>query len=190
LLILTSTWRSTDSQLALSSKFVPLLYSILEYGGVLTGQESQYFVGDDITIPHSIKTGSANLQMRKPDNSLIDLGSGEEEFTQTDIPGIYTIETSTGDHYFAVNLSPRECQTATMQIEDIERFGVTFKPSSSVKTNRDTQAKTHISYAGMENEQKVWRWVLVVLLVVSLIEIWLAGWLTRSPTNMQGEKND
>jgi hypothetical protein len=77
-----------------------------------------------------------------------------------------------------------------MQIEDVEKFGVLFKQSSDVTAKSNTQTKTKISFAGMENEQKVWRWVLVALLVVSLIEIWLAGWLTRSPTNLQGDKND
>jgi len=187
LLIFTCGWHPSDSQLALSSKFVPLFYSILEYGGVLAGQQSQYFVGDNIPIPYSIKAGSANIQIRKPDDFLISLDTGQEVFTQTDLPGIYTIETSAGNHLFAVNLPARECQTAAMQIEDIERFGVSFKQSSGIAVERTTPAKRQRSFAGMEYEQKVWRWVFVVLLAVSLIEIWLAGWLTRSPSNLQGE---
>jgi len=187
LLIFTCGWHPSDSQLALSSKFVPLFYSILEYGGVLVGRQSQYFVGDNIPIPHLIKAASANIQIRKPDDSLVSLDAGQEAFAQTNLPGIYTIETSTGNHLFAVNLSARECQTAAMQIEDIERFGVSFKQSSDIAVEQTTQAKRQRSFAGMEYEQKVWRWVLVALLVVSLIEIWLAGWLTRSPSNLQGE---
>lgn len=190
LLILTSSWNPSDSQLALSSKFVPLLYSVLEYSGVLAGQKYQYFVGDHILIPYSIKSGSADIQIRKPDDSLINLDAGQEVFTETNMPGIYTIETSAGNHQFAVNLSPRECQTSAMQIEDIEKFGVSFRQSSDITAKSNIQSKTKISFAGMENEQKVWRWVLVALLVISLVEIWLAGWLTRSPTNLQGDKND
>jgi hypothetical protein len=187
LLIFTCGWHPSDSQLALSSKFVPLFYSILEYGGVLAGQQSQYFVGDNIPIPHLIKAGSANIQIRKPDDSLVSLDAGQEVFTQTDLPGIYTIETSADNHLFAVNLPGRECQTAAMQIEDIEKFGVSFKQSSDIAVEQTTSAKRQRSFAGMEYEQKLWRWILVVLLAVSLIEIWLAGWLTRSPSNLQGE---
>ncbi|MBN1803854.1 MAG: BatA and WFA domain-containing protein [Sedimentisphaerales bacterium] len=190
LLILTSSWKPSDSQLALSSKFVPILYSILEYGGVLTGQQSQYFVGDHVSIPHTIRAGSAKIQVRKPDDSLINPDTGEEVFTQTDMPGIYTIETSAGNHHFAVNLSLRECQTTALQIDDIEKFGISFKQSSSTSTEQTVSTKQKRSFAGMENEQKVWRWVLAAVLAVSLIEIWLAGWLTRSPSNQQGEKND
>jgi hypothetical protein len=187
LLIFTCGWHPSDSQLALSSKFVPLFYSILEYDGVLVGRQSQYFVGDNIPIPHLIKADTANIQIRKPDDSMVSLDTNKEVFTQTDIPGIYTIETSAGNHTFAVNLPVRECQTAAMQIEDIERFGVSFEQSSGIAVEQTTQAKRQRSFAGMEYEQKVWRWLLVALLVVSLIEIWLAGWLTRSPSNLSGE---
>ncbi len=189
LLVLTCGWHPSDSQLALSSKFVPLLYSILEYGGVRTGQQSQYFVGDHIPIPQSMKLELANLQIRKPGNSLISLDAGQQVFTQTDLPGIYTIESSAGNQLFAVNLPAKECQTAAMPIEDLEKFGVSFKPSSSVAVERTSQAKRHTSFAGLEYEQKVWWWVFIALLAVSLIEIWLAGWLTRPPSNKASAKS-
>ena len=50
LLVWTSGWHPSDSDLALSSKFVPLLYSILEYGGTLAETTSQYFVGDAVPM--------------------------------------------------------------------------------------------------------------------------------------------
>jgi len=187
LLILTCGWHPSDSQLALSSKFVPLLYSLLEYSGVFAGQQSQYFVGDYISIPHSIRTGISNIKIRKPDDSLVSLETNQEVFTDTDLPGIYSIETSEGSHLFAVNLPPRECQTAAMQIEDIERYGVSFRQSSEINADQATLVKSQSNFAALEYEQKVWRWVLFILLVVSLIEIWLAGWLTRSPSNLKGE---
>jgi hypothetical protein len=196
LLVMTCGWHPSDSQLALSTKFVPLLYSILEYGGGLAGQQSQYFVGDNIPIPHSIKAESANFQIRKPDNSLISLEASRQVFTETDLPGIYTIESPTGNppsqsdlaastesaKLFAVNLPAKECQTAPMPIEDIERFGVLFKPSSSIAAEQTEPTRRHSSFAELEYEQKVWRWVFIALLAVSLIEIWLAGWLTSQPS--------
>ena len=177
LLVLASGWHPSDSQLALSSKFVPLLYSILEYGGVLVGQQSQYFVGDHIPIPHSTTLGSADLQIRKPDDSAIHLDAGQQAFAQTDVPGVYAIESPGGSHLFAVNLPVKECQTAVMPIDDLERFGVSLEQSSGVAVERTQQARRLSSFAELEYDQKVWRRVLVVLLAVSLIEIWLAGWL-------------
>jgi hypothetical protein len=187
LLVLTCGWHPSDSQLALSSKFVPLLYSILEYGGVLAGRQSQYFVGDNVPIPFSIRSGLTNLQIRKPDNTLVGQSAGQQNFTQTDMPGIYAVESSTGNKFFAVNLPPRECRTAPMSIEDLERFAVSLVQSSDVSVEQTERIKRYENFAGLEYEQKVWRWVFIALLAVSLIEIWLAGWLTRSPSNLSGE---
>ena len=193
LLVLASGWHPSDSQLALSSKFVPLLYSILEYGGIFANRQSQYFVGDH--VPMSPLTGSdqANMEIRKPDNSLIRLNAGEENFSQTDLPGIYTIESSAGDHIFAMNLPARECRTAVMPIEDLEELGVSLAQPSGysveqVELSISTRASRHSSFAVLESEQKIWRWIFIGLLAVSFIEIALAGWLTRCPSNLSGEQ--
>jgi hypothetical protein len=196
LFVLTSGWHPSDSQLALSSKFLPLLYSILEYGGIFSDRQLQYFVGDDVPISPSTKSGSANLKVYKPDGSVISLKDGEESFTQTDLPGIYTIQSPSGDRIFALNLPASECRTAVMPIEDLEMLGVTLVRNSGYSAehaelspgSRITRASRHRSFAELESEQKIWRVIIIFLLAVSFVEIALAGWLTRGPSNMQGEK--
>ena len=193
LLVLASGWHPSDSQLALSSKFVPLLYSILEYGGIFTNRQSQYFIADHITISPSTGSGQANLEIRKPDDSVVRLNAGEESFTQTDLPGIYTIQSSTENHIFALNLPARECRTAVMPIEDLEMLGVSLaQPSGDSAEHAELsiskRAGRNSSFAGMESEQKIWRWIFIILLAVSFIEIALAGWLTRCPSNLSGEQ--
>jgi len=196
LLVLASGWHPSDSQLALSSKFVPLLYSVLEYGGIFANRQSQYFVGDYVPISTLSGPGSANIEIRKPDDSLISLNAGEESFTQTDLPGIYTIESSAGNQVFALNLPAKECQTAVMPIEDLEGLGVTLAQPSGFSAehaelstgSQSTRASRLRSLTSLESEQKIWRWIFVGLLAVSFIEIALAGWLTRSPSISQGEQ--
>ncbi len=68
LLVWTSGWQPADSDLALSSKFVPLLYGTLEYGGTLTEHPSQYFVGDAVPIDSQMAAGGwgrSNSQARR-----------------------------------------------------------------------------------------------------------------------------
>lgn len=198
LLVLASGWHPSDSQLALSSKFVPLLYSILEYGGVFSGRQSQYFVGDNVLISPSTGSGQTNLEIRKPDDSVVSLNAGEESFTQTDLPGIYTIKLPAGDHIFALNLPAKECRTAVMPIEDLEMLGVSLAQASGYSAEhaelsvgtRNTRVSRHSSFAGLESEQKIWRWIFVGLLAVSFVEIALAGWLTRSPSISQENRHD
>lgn len=212
LLVLTSSWHPSDSQLALSSKFVPLLYSILEYGGVLVGQRAQHFVGDSIPMPGSPASQPTNLKIRKPDNSLVNpklwhglparentakpVPSGTEVmavsqtlFAGTDQPGIYAVESSAGDRLFAVNLPVAESRTAPMSIEEFEGFGVSLGQSSNVPTEWVEQASRRSSFVDLEFEQKLWRWALAALLAVALIETWLAGWLTR-PRPIAGREQE
>jgi hypothetical protein len=202
LLVLTSGWNPADSQLALSSKFVPLLYSILEYSGIFANRQSQYFVGDHVPVSPLAGSGSTGLEIRKPDNSTVRLNPGQESFAQTDMPGIYTIEWDSGsqtpsqNQVFALNLPARESQTDVMPIEDLEELGVSLTRSSVFSAEhadltagaRNLLAGRHSSTLALESEQKIWRWILIGLLAVSFIEITLAGWLTRSPSKLQGEQ--
>ena len=157
-------------------------------------------------------SGPAQLQIRRPDGTMVALDESQRAFAQTDLPGIYTVDAPLGSRLFAVNLSAKECQTAVMPIEDIEGLGVSVKqpsiaamqrparvegvpPSNRGQDARDTnrpgakqQTKRHSDFAALESEQKLWRWVFVLLLAVSLVEMGLAGWLTRAPSTYEGER--
>jgi len=185
LLVWTSGWHPSDSDLALSSKFVPLLHSALEYGGTPAQRQSQHFVGDPVPLP----SGSPDLQVRKPDGSIAHPDAGRQTFTQTDVPGIYTVISPAGDRPFAVNLPPGESRTEAMPIEDFEKLGVSLQPVSDIHMAQSSAAEitpesggapsrvAHSSFTEMESEQKLWRWVLAATFVLLLIEIGLAGWL-------------
>ena len=179
LLVLTSSWHPSDSQLALSTKFVPLLYSVLEYGGVLVGQRSQHFVGDPIPLPQSPTQRPADVKIRKPDDSVTDLDENQQRFAGANQPGVYTIESPAGKRLFAVNLTAAESRTAPMSVEELEVLGVSLGQSSNVPIELVRQASRRSSFVELESEQKLWRWALVALLAVALIETWLAGWLTN-----------
>ena len=190
LLVWTSGWQPADSDLALSSKFVPLLYGSLEYGGTLMEHPSQYFVGDAVPIGNQIPSGATNIRICRPDGSAALLGKDQQTFTQTDLPGVYSIADSTSDtnpqsairnpQFFAVNLPAAESRTDPMPVEDLEKLGIALKPAGAVASEVAQQTARHNSFTEMESQQKLWRWVLVVTLIVLLMETWLGGWLTRS----------
>jgi hypothetical protein len=188
LIALTCGWHPVDSDLALSSKFVPLLYSVVEYGGVLTEAQPQYFVGDPVPVARPTASQAVNLQVRKPDGSTVALEAGAETFTQTDMPGIYSVESANGTKQFAVNVPAAEGRTDPMPVEELEKLGLALKPPSPAAIGQVAKAAIHRGLVETENEQKLWRWVLVAALVVLLMETWLAGWLTRPATESQGEQ--
>src|SRR5262249_53931271 len=51
LLVLGSTWMPSDSQLALSSKFIPLLFGILEQSSGLRASAHQFLIGESVPLP-------------------------------------------------------------------------------------------------------------------------------------------
>jgi hypothetical protein len=176
LLVLVSGWNPADSQLALSSKFIPLLYSILEQAGGIKSQLAQFHVGDEIDLASF--PSAPTLSIRKPDGSQIQPGAGETRFVQTDQPGIYTLATLQPPVRFAVNLDSAESRTAPMSAEELMRLGVPLKPPE-IQMARQHEQKRRLHNAELENQQKLWRWLVVAALGILLVETWLAGWLTR-----------
>jgi len=182
LLVLTSGWQPADSQLALSSKFVPLLYSMLELAGGIKARVAQIHIGD--TVDLSGMTASTNTQpmtIHKPDGATVQLGEGETRFSQTDMPGIYTAGSDQQPVRFAVNLDAAESRTAPLPIDELEKLGVPLK-RREVELARQIEQKRLLRNTELENQQKLWRWLTVAALVLLLMETWVAGWLTRRST--------
>jgi len=103
------------------------------------------------------------------------------------MPGIYGIESLGGIRQFAVNVPVSESRTDPMEIEELEKLGLSLKPPSPVVTGQLAKAAIHRGMAETEGKQKLWRWVLVAALVALLLETWLAGWLTRPASESRGE---
>ncbi len=70
-LILTSGWQPEDSQLALSTKFVPLLYAMLEQSGAPAPLPTQYHVGDIIPLAPAGVGDKSSAVVWSPDGSRL-----------------------------------------------------------------------------------------------------------------------
>jgi hypothetical protein len=183
LLVLASGWHPADSQLALSSKFIPLLYSILEQAGGIKSQLTQFHIGDEINLASF--AAQSSLSIGKPDGSQVQLGPGETRFAQTDQPGIYAVATLQPPVRFAVNLDGAESRTAPMSPEELMRLGVPLK-SPEIQLAKQQEQKRRLHDAELEQQQKLWRWLILAALGVLLAETCLAGWLTRRPAAQAG----
>jgi len=177
--VFTFSWRPADSQLALSSKFVPLLYSLLDQSGGISAPLAQFRIGDTVDLSTlAAKNGTTILSVRKPDGSQVPLASGETRFAQTEQPGIYEVQTTPAPVMFAVNLDAAESRTAPMPVDDLERLGLPMKSVAATPALAAAKQET-LHNAELEARQKLWRWLIVAALAVLLVETWLAGWITR-----------
>jgi hypothetical protein len=179
LLVLACGWQPEDSQLALSTKFVPLLYSLLDFCRVTSPAPEQYLVGQSVSLQPPSDASAGPLVIRAPDGSEISLGPNETNFTKTSQPGIYTIASPTSSRQFAVNLDPAESRTAPLQVDELERLGVPLSHRSQAFAAHEAARKVQLQNAELEGRQKLWRWLIALTLGILLVETLLAGWTAR-----------
>jgi hypothetical protein len=177
-LVLTSGWQPEDSQLALSTKFVPLLYAMLEQSGAPAPVPTQYRVGDVIPLPPENPPDQSSAVVLAPDGSKLDLAAGETNFSRTLAPGIYTLVRATASRRFAVNLDAAESRTAPLPADELERLGVPLAQAETAVA-REAQRRVRLQDAELEGRQQLWRGFLIVALGVVLVETWVAGGMSR-----------
>jgi hypothetical protein len=183
-LILTSGWHPADSQLALSTKFVPLIDGLLRRpDGVLA--EAQYVVHDRVALPAAPAGGRV---LTGPDGKAIELAAGATTFEGTDRPGVYHLALEGRETALAVNLSPDEGRTAPLAVEDLERWGAKVGAKPVGNPEELITRERHLRLAELENRQKLWRWLIVGVLGLLAVETALAGRLSRRGATQQQQQ--
>jgi len=175
-IILASGWGSEDSQLALSTKFVPLLYSMLEQSGTTPPLPAQLFVGDPLPLASLAGVEHQALTIKNPEGLDLKLSASETNFSNTLTPGIYRLEQP--PRRFAVNLDASESRTVPLSVDELERRGVLVSHQLPAIVP-ENQRPVRLQNAELENRQKLWRALLVAGMAMLLLETWLAGRAAR-----------
>jgi hypothetical protein len=173
--VFTSSWRPSDSQFVLSSKFVPMLHALLEESTNLPAQKAQYFIGDEVLLP----PGPQPFTVRKPDGTQVAAEAGSK-FKGTDQRGIYNV--APGTLRFVVNLAPEESRTAPLPIERFTALGVPVRKIANVPVAHSPEHEARARGADLERRQKLWRWLIAAALGVVLLETLVARRLSRTST--------
>ena len=183
IVLLSSSWVPQDSQLALSTKFVPWLYTMLNWGRNYQELRTQYSIGETVDLS-SIPTGD-KLTVSNPAGELIDK-STDRLFRATTTPGIYKIEADNEFSWtFAVNLHPDESRTSTLPIETLEGLGIpTREPDSAADESPESRQQAAensrlLQAQEIEQNQKYWRWMLVAVLGLVVVESLVASRASR-----------
>lgn len=171
-IVFASGWQPSDSQLARSSKFVPLMTALVELRGGRRVAATNYRIGDRVPV------AAGTTAVRKPDGSSVALDRTATTFDGTDQPGVYTADTPTGPKPFAVNLDPAESLTTPLPPETLEQYGVKLSKRESDEQRREAERQQRT--AELERSQSIWRWLVLAAVFVLLVETGLAGWRTWS----------
>ena len=183
-LVLASGWNPRDSQLARSSKFVPLMASLLDRRGTASGEPKRYQVGDRVILADLGMNDKAEpVEILTPDGATIKLEPGAEAFTATGAPGIYSARLTRAavgpPRPFAVNLDPAESRTEPLASETLEQLGVRLA-GSTARAELDAEALRQMQTAELEGRQKLWRWIVLAAIAFLIGETWLAGRVDRA----------
>lgn len=167
-LVFTSGWHRKDSQLALSTKFIPLIYSILTQDPQAEERKRTYEVGDAIPLPMG---GEVEAEVVTPEGKTVTVEAGTAAYEGTDQPGLYTIQQ--GEHRLtvAVNLDPRESFLAPLEEDQLSRLLKLDREADNAATVKAEVPPADLSVAEEESRQKLWLWLLTAVLVLVLVEI-------------------
>lgn len=178
--VLPAGWHPEDSQLALSSKFVPLLYAMVEQSGAPPPPPVQFFVGDPVPLTTLRTPGPVEVQFEAVTTRL---ESSVSTFLDTAQPGLRTARAGAESFTFAVNLDPAESRTRPLTADDLETLGVPlWQEGASAAARAASRLQAHRSE--LEGHQKLWRWLVLACVGVLLVETWLAGRTGRVQLNL------
>ncbi len=192
LVVLTAGWVIADSQLAVSSKFPPLIASMLEWSGATRLAPAAYMVGDPLPRLALGAPEGVPITVRTPAGASTEVSAETPAFADTSEPGIYlatatTTATSTTTpgataaavpRAVPVNLDPAESRTRPLSEDDFERLGAPLaRLAERERAGKERQAVAPA--VETENRQKLWRWFLAAAMAVLLLETLLAGRAAR-----------
>ncbi len=178
--LMMSGWAPEESQLALSSKFVPLLFSILAEAGFSARKPPPVYVGGGIPV------GKARWVETADGSGPVELPQGQRMFSATEQPGFYTLSGRTGDGAetaitYAVNLAPAESRVDVFDPQTLADFGIVMeRADAGGGAVAAGQQKRRLELVEKERGQKAWKWVVLGLLAALWLETWVAGYGNKS----------
>jgi hypothetical protein len=175
--ILTSGWQTNDSQLALSSKFVPILAGLFEQA-YPSKRPPERFAGDAY-IPGESENGLVTPSGRthRFENTspfqLNELGfyNIEDKMgAQVQSNGVASNTAEVPKQFLAVNIAKSEHRSDPLETEEFSRFGIRLETSNSREKNLDKIARAKRQSEELESKQQYWWWIILGVLVLTSFE--------------------
>lgn len=174
--LFASGWQPTESQLGLSTKFVPLIFGLLDADRPTTGASERLRVGDRL-LTENLPVEESQIRidrMTSPAEPLGTLG----ELAGFDRPGVYRLRWDEDEERVAVNLAETESRIEPLQADEFERLGITLGSSATTAATETTERQ--LRDVELESQQTLWRWFLIGVLGLLGLESVVGGWVARS----------
>ncbi len=173
--LLASDWMPAHSQLALSSKFVPMLFAMVETALDSDPDQSllpsQAFVGDVLSVPK----GSDRVSGPAGQSKLL----GVDRRFQPSIPGVYQFSGLSNGILgeCAVNIDPAESRLAPLATNTWSSLRIPTVEAGGNIAQAEQHRLQRESAVAQERRQHWWQLLLFVVLLLGLTESFWAAWV-------------
>lgn len=204
LLVLASGWHPTDSQLALSTRFPPLITRLLTLAIPESSTQQMQAIGNVIRPSRLLQ--NTEWQIRYPDgtdqtaaevkaaleeqNAGVDIVDSNEVTVMLKQPGRYLLTAGPEDAEKEVtviaNVAASESRTEALPTGQLQALGIGVTAEGTGDTVLDAAEVSKLKTSELENRQKLWRWMLLAGLACLLLESIWANVLERRQAEVVG----
>lgn len=185
--LLTAGWQPSDSQLALSTKFLPLVFEMFDTPTVAYAGPSVVQAYPGQSLAELLETGDQPLQIdvvadadgaRRPldedtprseeSRGRLETQRNGEQRQTLQRPGVYRVRWGDQQRTVVVNLAESESQTDPLDDDALERASIRLGQLTPPAVAEATQRQ--LRDLELEGQQRIWQWLLIGVLGLLVLE--------------------
>jgi len=170
-ILFTSSLDTEWNNLPVKAIFLPLIYQTLDYVASEKKGQTSLLVGDSVPLRSAQFNPLAepDCQVKYPSGKKVEPDG--DIFEDTVEPGIYEIQKNKKTSYVAVNVDPGESDLTPIPPAELQDL-VASVVTNDIQTAAFPGAQLDKQ---QENNQKIWRFVILGLILLLIGETWLAN---------------
>ncbi len=170
-ILFASTMDLEWNNLALQGMYLPFVHETLRHLVAPETSQRAYGIGDSISLEGSLESDNgAELEVIYPDGERGDLGAGTITI-EANQPGFTAVRSGEETRYFAVNLPTEESNLLATSVGTVN--DMIINPETSPVQSREVQ--TAQMAAELEQPQRVWWWIMCLIVVLLIAEAKIAN---------------
>ncbi|TWT57577.1 hypothetical protein KOR42_09390 [Thalassoglobus neptunius] len=184
LILMTAGWGRDESDLAVWSKFVPLMNGLLEHLENRVEEQPQLYVGDSLT-PALLKSSLEEIWFQEPEDAPVRVTNDSPLVLEKAGIGMFAESkadlTEGNAHEIAINLHPDESRLDLVSFESLEAAGlpITSATTALLAEEESPESSRQLMNRELESRQRLWQWLLLAALIVLILESVISGSMQR-----------
>jgi hypothetical protein len=155
------------NNLALQGLFLPFVHETLRHLVRSEAGQSAYEIGDSINLAQFVS--DANVAVQDANGRSVSLEANNLQRATS--PGLFTATSGAVSRRYAVNILPEESNFTRVATSTL--YDAVVNPDTSPLQSREAQTAQLIEE--LENPQRLWWWILTLVMVLLLVEVLVAN---------------